>query len=96
VHGVKELTLFTPPPAQPRALTEHQQEALEHVRQAGQEGIRAQELGEAIGAAPLHRTSAGTGLLKALKKKGWVTQRKGAVYVAIDAPTGDDFGHIPF
>ncbi|HEX4521061.1 MAG TPA: hypothetical protein VH063_15880 [Gaiellaceae bacterium] len=93
---MKELTLFDPPAAIPRSLTDHQAEAFEHVREAGHDGIRADELGRLIGSAPLHCRQNGLSLLQALKKKGWVRQTKGGVYVAIELPTGDDFGEIPF
>lgn len=94
----KELTLFDAGPAQPKELTDLQHQALEHVRQAGHDGIRPAELGAAMGSGPMYARSNGTQLLHALKKKGWVEQRRMGgqmVFVAIDAPTGDDFGEFP-
>jgi len=93
---VKELTLFTPPAQLPEPLTERQTEALDHLKTAGREGLTSDQLGELIGAPPLHRRSTGHNLLRTLKKKRHATERRGGVFVAVDAPAGDDFGEIPF
>lgn len=93
---MKELTLFTPPPQTPDPLTNRQAEALDHLKTAGPDGLTSDQLGELIGAPPLHRRSTGHNLLRALKKKRHATERRGGVFVAVDAPTGDDFGEIPF
>ena len=95
---MKELTLFTPPPRQPEDLTEIQAEALNHVRAACHDGIRPYELGKAMGSGEMYARSNGAALLKALKKKRWVEQRRMGgqmVFVAVDAPSGDDIGQFP-
>lgn len=76
-------------------LTDRQTRALEIVQAAGVDGLTAFELG-------IHFTSEqyarGTGLqlARALKKRGLVRQRRGGVYVAVNARPAGMTDEIPY
>lgn len=71
-------------PAEPRPLTERQVRALEHVQSAGADGLSGVDLGRVMGASEMFAKSTGLGLLRALKKKGYVRQMRGGLWRAVD------------
>jgi hypothetical protein len=93
---VTEPTLF-PVEAVPPTLTERQQFVLEQLRNFGEDGLSADEVGALLcarrgrhdaGTRCEYDSSNGTGVLKALKKKGLARRRRGGTWLALSGPDG--------
>jgi hypothetical protein len=69
----------------PPKLTPRQLLALDFIRSTGNDGATATEIGMALGGHPDFHRSNGAAVAKALKRHGAVRQRKGGLYVALDA-----------
>lgn len=93
-------------PAPPK-LTARQELALQFIRSTGHDGATASEIGEHLGGHPGYHRSNGTAVARALKKHGLIRQRKGGLFVTLDAQsepetvepwdgTGNPpYGHFP-
>lgn len=88
---VEQLVLIEQPPK----LTGRQADALQHLKAAGPEGITGSELGRALGVSEQWAKSNGLQVLKALKAKGLVEQKRGGIWRAIGATTPADDGVMP-
>jgi hypothetical protein len=78
---------------EPRPLTERQQQALNHLKAAGPDGLTAHELGEALYGPRPEARSWGQAAAQALRKRGLAAQRgRPRVWVAVGVPTPDPPG----
>lgn len=70
----------------PRALTDRQATALEHLKDAGRDGLGGTELGKLMHGHTGCRFCKSTGLelLRALKAKGHARQGRGGAWFAVD------------
>lgn len=69
----------------PPKLTDRQARALGILRAAGPDGMTGEDLGTEFGASFRWAKSTGLELARALKRKGYVRQARGGIYVALDA-----------
>lgn len=82
----------------PRPLTDRQATALQHLKDAGREGLSGAELGKLMGSGPRYAKSDGLGLLRALKAKGHALQGARGMWRAVDLAdetSGASFGEFP-
>ena len=75
--------LFALPPA---TLTDRQAQALEHLQNAGADGLTGADLGRLMGSGPHYAKTVGLELLRVLKKKGHARSRRAGVWVAVRLP----------
>lgn len=75
--------LFDAPAAQ--RLTDRQERALTYIQETGTQGARPHAIGLAVGATETWAKTTGLEIARALKKKGYVRQKRGHIFIAIDA-----------